>query len=81
MAENIILLFAFVALILAGFTSPLQYTAVTPSCQGLQSKHEFSNFSVGQRFSSGMCAELHEQNNSVLTLRYYYVHDFISAFF
>ena len=43
----------FFSLILAGLTSPLQYSAVTPSCQGLQSKHEFSNFSVGRRYASG----------------------------
>jgi hypothetical protein len=53
MAENVVLMCNFLALILAGLTSTLQYSAVTPSCQGLQSKQEFSNFSVGQRYASG----------------------------
>lgn len=56
MAENIILVIAFFTLTLAGLTSPrgLHYnTGTTPSCYGLKSKHEFSNFSVGQIIPSG----------------------------
>ena len=68
MAENVVLMFHFFTLILAGLTSPLQHPAVTPSCQGLQSKHEFSNFSVGQRYASGthICVLRYEHNDSVI---------------
>ena len=72
MAENIILLFALSTLTLAGLTSQ-QYSGVTSSCSGLQSKHEFGNFSVGQRFATGKLYKVHphadKQNYFVLRSR------------